>query len=131
MLRDLLTRRLSLIICGTAAGQAGSDGAIRFGRAAAFDLRAKIVLYQPRYLCFNGKRAAQEFFGRKNVEYGVQEERIGRTVMFVAPSTSGAANGTWDVSIWQDLAKRVLRASPSNQRLQPTARALRSVTHRG
>ncbi len=168
MLNDLLTRRLSLVICGTAVGkrsaavgqyyanpgnrfwrtlaalgltprefspsehgalagcgigltdlvkdQAGADGAIRFRRRAAFDLRAKVMLYQPRYLCFNGKRAAQEFFGRKDVDYGVQSERIGKTVLFVAPSTSGAANSTWDMSVWEDLARRVRRASPSKKR---------------
>ena len=68
-----------------------------------------LMLFQPRYVCFNGKRAAQEFLGTKSVEYGVQSVRYGRTVLFVAPSTSAAANGAWDVSIWHDLAGRVLR----------------------
>jgi ADP-heptose:LPS heptosyltransferase len=65
--------------------------------------------YQPRYFCFNGKRAAQEFFGTQDVRFGVQTPRIGRTVLFVAPSTSAAAKATWDLSVWQDLAKRVRR----------------------
>lgn len=88
-------------------GQAGGDGQLRFSRADAISLRAKIVLYQPRYLCFNGKRAAREFLRRPKVAYGVQPERIGRTILFVAPSTSRAAGGSWDLSVWRDLAVRV------------------------
>ena len=90
-----------------ANGPAGSDDQLRFARADAIALRAKVVLYQPRYLCFNGKRGASEFLRRNSMDYGVQSERIGRTVLFVAPSTSRAANAFWDVSIWQDLADRV------------------------
>jgi TDG/mug DNA glycosylase family protein len=90
--------------------QSGNDDRIRFGRAAAFRLRATIQLYQPRYLCFNGKRAAQEFVGDRQVGVGVQRTRIGRTVLFVVPSTSGAANGSWDLAAWRDLARRVRRA---------------------
>jgi TDG/mug DNA glycosylase family protein len=89
--------------------QAGNDHAIRFGRAASVRLCATIILYQPRYLCFNGKRAAQEFFRSRQLDFGVQRTRIGRTVLFVAPSTSAAANATWDLSVWRDLAKRVRR----------------------
>lgn len=89
-----------------AKGQAGSDGQLRFSQADAIALRAKVVLYQPRYLCFTGKRAAREFFRRPEVAYGVQPERIGRTVLFVAPSTSRAASASWDLSIWHDLAAR-------------------------
>jgi TDG/mug DNA glycosylase family protein len=92
-----------------AKGQAGRDDRVRFARADAMALRAKVMLYQPRYLCFNGKRAAREFLRRPQVEYGVQAERIGRTVLFIAPSTSRAANAFWDLSIWHDLAARVLR----------------------
>jgi TDG/mug DNA glycosylase family protein len=87
--------------------QAGTDKQIRFGAAGRFQLRATIQLYQPRYFCFNGKRAAQEFLSTPGVEFGVQRPRIGRTVLFVAPSTSAAAKASWDVSLWRDLARRV------------------------
>jgi TDG/mug DNA glycosylase family protein len=90
-------------------GQAGSDRRVRFDAAARLQLRARVILYQPRYLCFNGKRAAREFLGETDVQFGVQRQRIGRTVLFVAPSTSGAAGATWDLSVWRDLARRVLR----------------------
>jgi TDG/mug DNA glycosylase family protein len=89
--------------------QAGGDRGITFRRADSMRLRLTIMRYQPRYLCFNGKRAAREFFGTQEVGFGVQRSRIGKTVLFVAPSTSAAANATWDLSVWQDLAKRVRR----------------------
>lgn len=51
----------------------------------------KIQKYNPRYLCFNGKKAAKEFYGYNYVEYGLQEKRVYDTSIFIAPSTSGAA----------------------------------------
>jgi double-stranded uracil-DNA glycosylase len=70
---------------------------------------AKLLrMYKPSYVCFNGKRAACEFLGRA-VNYGVQGERIGNTSLFVAPSTSGAANRYWDESYWSQLAQICLK----------------------
>jgi double-stranded uracil-DNA glycosylase len=89
--------------------QSGNDHDLRIDRADVLLLRSRIAMYQPQYLCFNGKRAAQVFLGQSVIGYGVQRERIGRTVMYVAPSTSAAANGYWDVAVWKDLANRVLR----------------------
>ena len=63
----------------------------------------KIKQHQPRCFCFNGKRAAEAFFGQP-VAYGRQEMVIGRTHFFVAPSTSGAANKWWDVDLWKEVA---------------------------
>ena len=60
----------------------------------------KIAKYKPRYLCFNGKKAAKEFYGISNVEYGIQGKKINETSIFIAPSTSGAANGYWDNDHW-------------------------------
>ena len=74
-----------------AKDQSGSDRDLRIDRADVLLLRSRIVMYQPQYLCFNGKRAAQLFLGQSLIDYGVQRERIGRTVLYVAPSTSGAA----------------------------------------
>ena len=98
----------------------GSDRDLRFTPVDALILRTKVMLHQPRYLCFNGKRAAQEFLGASSVEYGVQPIRLGRTVLFVAPSTSAAANGSWDASVWRDLARRVCRSrGRSGRRRRP------------
>ena len=87
--------------------QSGGDHSIRFDRSATAQLRAKILKYTPGYLCFNGKRAAQEFYAKKDVNYGLQPDPIGPTTLFVAPSTSAAANGSWDLSVWQELARQV------------------------
>lgn len=91
--------------------QSGSDSAIDFRGAESERLRREILTYQPRMLCFNGKRAAQEFSRSKLIEYGLQKERIGATAIFVAPSTSGAASGAWDMSVWQGLARRLRRSA--------------------
>jgi TDG/mug DNA glycosylase family protein len=87
-----------------AKGRAGNDTDIAFRPADREQLRDKLRQYRPRILCFNGKRAAQEFFGVKSVSYGLQPEGIGPTALFVAPSTSGAARGSWDEGLWHELA---------------------------
>jgi TDG/mug DNA glycosylase family protein len=81
----------------------GSDSGLRRSHFDSAGLRHKIIENAPRTFAFNGKKSAQAFYGA-NVTYGQQPERIGSTVMFVLPSTSGAANGFWDVSHWQALA---------------------------
>jgi len=91
-------------------GQAGMDNEIDFRDADDGDFAGKIRRYQPDILCFNGKKAAQEFLGRTAPDYGFQAEIIGRTRLFVAPSTSGAASGYWDINWWHTLA----RASEEN-----------------
>lgn len=92
---------------------AGNDAGLRPRAADAFLLRAKVILYQPRYLCFNGKRAARVFLRSRELNYGVLPERIGRTILYLAPSTSRAANASWDPRVWRDLANRVLGARRS------------------
>jgi TDG/mug DNA glycosylase family protein len=65
----------------------------------------KIRKFSPKVLCFNGKKAAKTFLGTDYVEFGVLGKQIGETRLFVAPSTSGAANGHWDIAYWQQLAE--------------------------
>lgn len=83
---------------GAAAGPNGFDCA---------SLEKKVRKFKPRVLCFNGKKAAKGYFGRRNVEYGFQEERIGDTRTFVAPSTCASANRYWDEKWWFMLADSV------------------------
>lgn len=73
-------------------------------------LRRKIEMFAPRVVAFNGKRAAEKFLGRKGIEiqYGLQPERVGKTIVFVLPSTSGAARCYWDERYWFELAGYVL-----------------------
>ena len=105
--------------------QSGGDAQIDFRRASVRELEGKIARLQPGVLCFNGKRAACEFLGRREVEYGLQPEPVGATRLFVAPSTSGAANASWDPTQWQRLAELVRRtqaAGRSSKRLGPRTR---------
>jgi double-stranded uracil-DNA glycosylase len=88
-------------------GQSGSDKCIRFDEAASAVLREKMLACRPRVLAFNGKRAAQEFFGSRAIQYGLQARRLGETSLFVAPSTSAAANASWDLLWWRGLAELV------------------------
>ena len=65
---------------------------------------AKVERYAPGILAFVGKRAAQEVLGRP-VGYGPQDVRIGVSDVWVVPSTSGAARGSWDSrAAWHALA---------------------------
>lgn len=66
-------------------------------------LRRKIATYRPRILAFTSKRAAEEFLGRA-AGYGLLDDRVGGTRLFVLPSPSGAARRYWDIGPWQDLA---------------------------
>lgn len=92
--------------------QAGGDASIDFtAPSGAVALRAKIEMFEPRILCFNGKCAAQAFFGTGAIGYGLQPETIGPTVLFVAPSTSGAASGSWSLDTWKELAARTRTSS--------------------
>jgi TDG/mug DNA glycosylase family protein len=89
----------------------------RFGQDAFlsthdFDIgsfKAKIEKHAPKAVGFNGKKAAQVYFGLSSIEYGMQQEKIAKTVLFVLPSTSGAARGFWNSEHWFQLAKSVER----------------------
>ena len=66
----------------------------------------KILVYQPRFVCFNGKTAASMFLNVDNtklINYGLQEHVIGATRIFIAPSTSPRAYAYWDESTWASL----------------------------
>ena len=89
--------------------EAGNDADITFSDAARERLEATILAYAPAYVCFNGKRSAKEYLQERSVHYGLQSRRIGTTQLFVAPSTSGAARRSWDLSPWQELASLVRR----------------------
>lgn len=87
-----------------AKGAAGPDARLR---PADFDrdgLRTKVLHYAPRVLAFTSKTAAITFLDVKLVPYGLLDEALGETRMFVLPSPSGAARGYWNVSHWFDLA---------------------------
>jgi|CXWL01.1.fsa_nt_gi TDG/mug DNA glycosylase family protein len=59
-------------------------------QAGAESLRAKLLKYQPRIACFNGKRIYEVFAGHP-CALGLQEEQLGATKLYVMPSTSARA----------------------------------------
>ena len=110
--RQLEPREYPLLLsCGIgltdiAKYTSGGDKLLRRKHFDAPALRHKIEQHAPRFLAFNGKRAAQAFYGRA-VSYGAQAETIGETVVYVLPSTSGAARGFWDEHCWFEVAEQV------------------------
>lgn len=100
---DLLTFGIGLT--DMAKGQAGGDASIDFRLSDPQSLRKKVKRFAPDILAFNGKKAAQVFLGRRQMEFGPQAVQVGATRLFVAPSTSGTANGYWDANLWRWLAK--------------------------
>lgn len=84
----------------------GNDDEVSRSSFDTAGLRRKLEVYAPRVLAFNGKNAAQAFLGR-NPLYGLQPETVGATAVsvFVLPSTSGAARGSWNPKHWHDLAE--------------------------
>ena len=85
--------------------------------AAAF--AAKMEHFKPRIICFNGKKAAAVFRswqnGRsvktKEIGYGVLPQPTFQyaPILFVAPSTSAAAQTYWDPEFWHQLAEQFRR----------------------
>ena len=86
----------------------GSDNELPRSGFDPQGLQNKIVQHAPNALAFNGKKSACEFFGVKQLSYGRQNAGIGRTVVFVLPSTSGAARRFWDVAYWSEVARFVM-----------------------
>jgi double-stranded uracil-DNA glycosylase len=86
----------------------GMDKDLPSGCFDAGRLRAAIGEIQPGVLAFNGKTAAKAFLGRGSVGYGRDEETIGKTAIWVLPSTSGAASGTWSIDPWKQLADSIV-----------------------
>ncbi len=59
-------------------------------RAGAKTLERKLLRFQPRMICFNGKGIYEVFAGHP-CELGLQPERIGGAMVYVMPSTSARA----------------------------------------
>lgn len=90
-----------------AKGAAGGDASLS---QSDFDVKAfveKIALHVPAIVAFNGKTAAKFALGVKQVEYGLQRHPLAKSVVWVLPSTSGAANGAWDEAHWFAIARAV------------------------
>jgi len=82
----------------------GADRILSRAHFGSAELREKIARFRPLVVGFTSKRAAEEFLGRR-VHYGLLEEQIAGTMLFVLPSPSGAARGYWSLAPWRDLAR--------------------------
>jgi TDG/mug DNA glycosylase family protein len=107
--RNLLQHRIGLTDLVKAG--AGMDRATlpRLTAADRQRLNDSIAAFRPRFLAFTSKTAGQKFFDDKR-DYGEQIERIGDTRIWILPSTSGAANGSWRPEIWHRFADEVRAA---------------------
>jgi double-stranded uracil-DNA glycosylase len=85
----------------------GMDKDLPAGCFDASRLQAAIEEIEPAALAFNGKAAARAFLGRGPIDYGLRDETIGKTAIWVLPSTSGAASGAWSLGPWQKLADAI------------------------
>ena len=102
--------RLGIGLTDVAKLTSGADSTLR---AAHFDterLRDVIMQHRPRALAFNGKKAAQAFL-QDSCVFGRQTQSVGATLIYVLPSTSGAANGSWNEAPWYELARDLKSAS--------------------
>ena len=81
----------------------GNDNELDTSKYDVEGFNVKILEYKPNIVCFNGKNAAKAYLNQKKVDYGYQDKRVGDSKIFIAPSTSGAANGYWDINKWKVL----------------------------
>jgi TDG/mug DNA glycosylase family protein len=75
----------------------------------AFDvpgLLSKIETYSPGALAFTSKNAARAMLG-SDLHYGLQQQSLGTTRVYVLPSPSGQARGHWNLAPWRALAKDI------------------------
>ncbi|MBC8088875.1 MAG: mismatch-specific DNA-glycosylase [Phycisphaerae bacterium] len=100
--RDVLQYNIGLT--DLVKGQSGMDHAIDFSGELSVQLLGMIRTYRPKIVCFNGKRAASLVLNQPKPVFGEQRERVEGSTIFVAPSTSGAANSHWNEEYWHQLA---------------------------
>lgn len=101
--RDVLDYGIGLT--DVAKSSAGPDSALRLADVDAAGLVGRIAEYKPRLLAFNGKRAAQAILGFGPLVYGLQPATLAQAMVFVLPSTSGAAAGFWSLEPWKQMAQ--------------------------
>ena len=104
--RDLLDSNIGLTDLNKL--QSGVDSELDAGAYDPEGLLDKVYAYRPEILAFTSKNGAKAFFGRRAVAYGRQVERIGKTVVWVLPSTSGSARPHWErlKHYWYDLGRQ-------------------------
>jgi TDG/mug DNA glycosylase family protein len=93
-----------------AKNSVGNDSAVSDEDYDVISFKSKIIKYQPKIICFNGKEAARACFNMNKtsgISYGLQSETLNKTKLYVAPSTSAAARKYWDDAYWINLKQLV------------------------
>lgn len=95
----------------------GADHELPLDAFDAAALRRKLARYKPRIVAFTSKNAARAGFGVKAAlfEYGEQDALIANSRVFVLPSPSGQARGSWDIGPWRELAAAVTKQTFSSK----------------
>ncbi|MBW7975076.1 mismatch-specific DNA-glycosylase [Bradyrhizobium sp. BR 10289] len=90
---------------------AGMDHQIAAETIDVPGFREKIEKYRPRTIAFTSKKAASLFYGRSSaaISLGRQERDESLPEIFVLPSPSGAASGSWTIEPWRELAEWIAR----------------------
>ncbi len=112
--RELLQWGLGLT--DIAKDVSGMDHKLRsgaLGEEACAALKAKIIADEPEWLAFTSLNAGRRYLGRA-AAFGKQSECVGRTRLWVLPSTSPAARWNWEPNAhwWQMLADEARLAEP-------------------
>ncbi len=68
-------------------------------------LRAKLERAAPKVVCWNGKDVYRMFSGEPDCPWGLLEERLGTSLQYVVPSSSGRADrwGAERLALWREL----------------------------
>jgi TDG/mug DNA glycosylase family protein len=89
----------------------GNDNEISKGSYEVDLFIEKMKHFKPRYIAFTSKAAASFALGFKGVtsiiEYGLQNQKIAGSQVFVLPSTSGSARAYWEEKYWFELKRLV------------------------
>ena len=95
---------LGIGLTDLAKRHSGNDAELPPGAFDVDALRSKIKRYRPRLLAFTSKNAARAALGHA-VSYGLQDETLEGSTLFVLPSSSGQARGHWDIGPWLALGE--------------------------
>ena len=120
----------------------GMDKDLDVGDLDHDGLRARILAVAPDIVAFTSITTAKVFLGRHPGGYGPLTERVGVTRLWVLPSTSGAANSSWDIEPWRDLRAEALgeplqqvgaalAGQPGRARLAPAPHSAAQRLHEG
>jgi TDG/mug DNA glycosylase family protein len=92
----------------------GSDDSLRNTDFSVDSFRERMASTRPKLIAFNGKKAASAVFEMptRAIRYGLQEQSLGESRVFVLPSTSGSGRKYWDKAYWMDLARIVKETEP-------------------